>query len=93
MAAPNVLGPERPIASSVKGSNRETAGYIAQPAAILLNHAQGTPPPIQKSDQIAMPYIAFIYHSIRYNEPYDTNPFPYQSSLLTVEGHTCFSIP
>lgn len=50
MAPPNVLGPERPIASSAKGFNRGTAGYISQPAAILLNPSllRGTPPPIQK---------------------------------------------
>lgn len=32
----SMLGPERPMASVGKGHNRETAGYIAQPAAILL---------------------------------------------------------
>lgn len=40
------LGPERPVASSAKSANRETAGYVAQPAAILTAH--GRPPPIQK---------------------------------------------
>lgn len=41
----NPLGLDRPIATTEPGRNRETSGYIAQPAAILL---QGTPPPIQR---------------------------------------------
>lgn len=51
IAPPNMLGPDRPMASSARGVNRETTGYIAQPAAVLLKqprHYQGTPPPIQK---------------------------------------------
>lgn len=45
------LGPDRPVASNLKGTNRETAGYVTQPAAILLQQPiqyQGRPPPIQK---------------------------------------------
>jgi curved DNA-binding protein CbpA len=51
------LGPDRPVASNSKGTNRETAGYVTQPAAILLqqptqiNRYRGRPPPIQKKHQ------------------------------------------
>lgn len=49
------LGPDRPVASNLKGTNRETAGYVAQPAAILLQQPiqyQGRPPPIQKKQRV-----------------------------------------
>jgi len=50
----SMIGPDRPVASNLRGTNRETAGYIAQPAAILLQQPtqyRGRPPPIQKKRQ------------------------------------------
>lgn len=49
----NMLGPDRPMSSTAAAgvNNRETAGMIHQPAAVLLqtpNQAHGKPPPLHK---------------------------------------------